>query len=80
MKTLKKLNAIKTYSGYKENEGPLEFVFDNKIVIVESIIERKTIEDSETRMRKDYFKIKSKDKHTYTLFYDQNSKEWFLEE
>ena len=70
---------VSTYSGYKADERPLEFVFKGKTHTIKEITSQAYEEISDKGLRKRYI-IKTDEGLTFKLFYNENQERWFLEE
>ncbi|HHT9123947.1 MAG TPA: hypothetical protein ACFYEF_13845 [Candidatus Wunengus sp. YC63] len=70
---------VNTYSGYKADERPLAFTFEEKKHKINEIISQAYEEISDKGLRKRYT-IKTDEELTFKLFYNENQERWFLEE
>lgn len=61
---------VETYSGYKGAERPSTFIWKKRRFVCDEILDRWYGEDHE------YFKVKTKDGHTYLLRYDRRNDFW----
>src|SRR5262245_60935007 len=61
------------YSGYKANERPREFILDEEIYEIASVLDQ-WYEPSAT-----YFNVQSTEGKTYLLRYDEQNDEWTLQ-
>jgi hypothetical protein len=69
---LKVIN-VTCYSGYKENERPLDFIVRGRKLMVEEII------DQWYGINDDYFKVLANDNKVYLIKYNRNEDLWTLE-
>lgn len=76
----KKLHKIKvqSYAGYKGNERPLSFTFDEREIRVIEFIDAWIEERYTDRMRRRFFIIKGNDGYEYRLLQEMRSGEWYL--
>lgn len=76
-----KLHTIQvhTYSGYKADERPLMFIFEGKIHKIKGILHQ-AYEEIPGKRRRRRYTIKTDEKLTFKLLYDENQDRWFLEE
>lgn len=64
---------VECYAGFKANESPRSFTYDNKTLKITDIIDRwHGLEDA-------YFKVKAEDEDIYLLKYDKKIDKWYLE-
>jgi hypothetical protein len=70
---------VTAYSGYRGEECPVTFVLTGKRVEVAAILSTWLEEDILNRLRKRFFDIKGSDGRRYKIYYDEKTKEWFLE-
>jgi len=70
---------VSTYSGYKADERPLEFVFKGKTHTIKEIITQ-TYEEIPGKWLRRVYDIKTDEGLTFKLLYDENQDRWFLEE
>jgi hypothetical protein len=75
MTSNKKIHDIKVecYSGYKADERPVSFIFDDSKLMVEKIIDQWRTPDA------DYFKVLAHDGKRYLLVHDNVKDAWVLE-
>ena len=64
---------VDSYSGYKANERPRQFVLDDEIYEIATVLDQ-WYEPSAV-----YFKVKSTEGKTYLLRYDEQTDEWTLQ-
>jgi hypothetical protein len=64
---------VDSYSGYKANERPQQFVLDEEIYDIAAVLDQ-WYEPSAT-----YFKVQSTEGKTYLLRYDEQEDEWTLQ-
>jgi hypothetical protein len=64
---------VDAYSGYKANERPRQFVLDEEIHEIATVLDQ-WYEPSAT-----YFKVQITDRKTYLLRYDEEADEWTLQ-
>src|SRR5215831_18147150 len=64
---------VDSYSGYKANERPRQFVLDDEIYEIAAVLDQ-WYEPSAV-----YFKVKSTEGKTYLLRYDEQTDEWTLQ-
>jgi hypothetical protein len=69
---------VKCYSGYRGEERPLSFIFNDKPFKVVNILDRRMEEDLSSRERKRFYKIKASDGKIYTLIHREAKNEWIL--
>jgi len=70
---------VTAYSGYRGEESPVTFVLDGERVEVAAILSTWLEEDILNRLRKRFFEIKGSNGRMYKIYYDEKTKEWFLE-
>jgi len=70
---------VSTYSGYKADERPLEFVFKGKTHTIKEITSQAYEEIPSKGLRRVY-DIKTDKGLTFKLFYNENQERWFLKE
>ena len=68
------------YSGYRANERPLKFTFQNKKFQIKKILNHFIEEPITKRERLYRFQVRCTDKKTYSLLYNSDLDEWYLEE
>jgi hypothetical protein len=68
------------YAGYKANEKPMKFIFENKEFHIKKILDRSIRESLTERDRVYRFKVLCTDNKTYSIFYNSRMEQWFLEE
>lgn len=67
------------YSGYRANERPVKFTFQNKEFEVKKILDR-SIDEPIPEVERIYrFKVLCMDNKTYSLIYIGNRDEWFIQ-
>ncbi|PIU68098.1 MAG: hypothetical protein COS84_01820 [Armatimonadetes bacterium CG07_land_8_20_14_0_80_40_9] len=71
---------VKTYAGYKADEGPSAFVWQGKKYKASKIESSWQEEDLISRKRKDFFKVKDEGGNLFILSHSKVSDEWLLEE
>jgi hypothetical protein len=69
---------VLSYSGYRGEESPRAFLLKGERIEVVGVRSMWTMEDPE-RKRRRYFKLDGSNGAAYTLFYDEECGEWFLE-
>ncbi len=70
---------VHSYSGYKAEERPISFVFEENEWQVEKILafwRQESINPG--KGRRVYFKIKAEGGRAFTIFYDEKNEGWFL--
>jgi len=70
--------TVNTYSGYKKNERPHSFTFNEKEIQVIELIDAWIEERYSDRMRRRFFVIKGNDGYEYRLLQDMRSGTWYL--
>lgn len=70
---------VTAYSGYRGEECPVTFVLNGERIEVDAILSTWLEEDILNRLRKRFFDIKGSDGCRYKIYYDEKTKEWFLE-
>ena len=70
---------VSTYSGYKADERPLEFVFKGKTHTIKEIINQ-TYEEIPGKGLRRVYDTKTDKGLTFKLFYNENQERWFLKE
>ncbi len=70
--------VVSSYSGYKAEEEPREFLYKGRRIRVSGIVSARTVEGP-TRRRRRIFNVSAEDGGTYTLIYDEEAGEWLLE-
>ena len=71
---------VKTYAGYKADEGPSAFIWQGKKYKVSRIERYWQEEDLISRQRKDFFKVKDERGNLFILSHSKLTDEWLLEE
>jgi hypothetical protein len=73
----RKIDVI-AYSGYRGEESPRAFyIGDERIDVV--AVERTWIEENkEDKVRRRYFRVKGSDSHIHTIYYEEQTDQWFL--
>lgn len=70
---------VHSYSGYKAEERPISFVFEENEWQVEKILGSWRQESiNPGKGRRVYFKIKVEGGRAFTIFYDEKNEGWFL--
>ncbi len=77
MRKFKKIK-VETYSGYKYDERPECFVYENKKFKVKRIIENHYEEDKQENRFFNVFTVETDNMKLFNLYYDKESDEWFL--
>ena len=70
--------AVKSYAGYKGEELPRSFIVDGCSIEVIQVASMWTEEDWRDRRNRRFFRLQGSDAHTYILYYENESMEWFL--
>ncbi len=71
--------TVVAYSGYRGEETPREFTLHgNKVEVVE-IIKAWIEQGAGNKGIKRFFEVKGNDGSVYTIYYDEDEKEWFYE-
>jgi hypothetical protein len=70
--------TVFSYSGYRGEEIPREFLIEGKRIGVAKI-KRMWIAETQERKRLRYFEAEGSDGKAYTLFYDEELALWFLD-
>ncbi len=68
------------YSGYRANERPLKFTFQNKKFQIEKILNRSIEEPLTERERLYRFQVRCTDNKIYSILYNSHLDEWYIEE
>jgi len=68
---------VMSYSGYRGEEIPRSLILEDKNIDVLEILKSWIEEDFMSRLRKRVFNLKGSDGLEYTIYYDENSMEWF---
>jgi hypothetical protein len=76
---LHKIDVV-CYSGYRVDERPLKFTFKNKKFQIKKILNRSIEEPIAEQERLYRFQVKCTDNKTYSLLYNSDLDEWFLED
>ena len=71
---------VTCYSGYRLNEKPVKFNYKGKEYPVEKILDRSVEESLNGEHRRDRFRVLSRDKKIYSIYYDSLQDDWYLEE
>ena len=71
---------VKTYSGYKADEKPLEFLHNGSVVKIDEVLSRNIIENATDKSRFLQFKVRFDGKRIATLSKNLETEEWFIEE
>ena len=66
------------YSGYRGEESPRTFIFQDKKIEVIEILSMWIEEGLKNKTRKRFFKVKGSDGYVYKVYYDEKEGEWFL--
>ena len=70
---------VKCYLGYKSNEYPVRFYWDNIRFEIEEILDRWYQHDRNPQFpAANYFKIRTTDQKVYILKHETESDKWFL--
>ncbi len=69
---------LTAYSGYRGEEIPRSFIFNEEKIEVVSILDRWIEEGPSGGRRKRFFHIKGSDGHRYKVYFDEREKAWFL--
>ncbi len=77
MRKFKKIK-VKTYSGYKYDEKPESFLYENRNFKVKRIIENHYEEDKQEKLFFNVFTVETDGMEEFKLYYDRESEEWFL--
>ena len=64
---------VECYSGYRADERPVSFIFGDRKLMVEKIIDQWRSPDA------DYFKVLAHDGKRYLLVHDNKKEAWVLE-
>jgi len=73
------LIEIQCYAGYRADETPRRFRFEQNWIAVEEVVERwQQVEHLPTSPRADYFKVRSCDGRLYLLKHDLDADRWLL--
>ncbi len=66
-----------TYSGYRGEEVPREFLLHEKRVETAEILDMWITEDFASKVRRRHFKVKGNDGDTYQIYYNEKFLAWF---
>ena len=70
---------VRSYYGYRAEERPISFVFEENEWQVERILASWRQESiNPGKGRRVYFKIKAEGGRAFTIFYDEKNEGWFL--
>lgn len=69
---------IVAYSGYRGEETPRTIFFDSKRIEVIKILRQWVEETSDDRETRRFYQIQGSDGVLYTIYYGEESMEWFL--
>ncbi len=69
---------VTSYAGSKGAEMPRSLMIDGRSIEVIEVVRMWIEEDRINRREKRFFKVKGKDSHTYVLYYDEESTDWYL--
>jgi hypothetical protein len=71
--------TVECYAGSKADETPRRFVWEERRVEIEEVLDRwYQVESKPEWPRADYFKVRGQDGHEYLLKHDLESDEWYL--
>lgn len=70
---------VVAYAGYREEESPRSFVIGGEKKEIDRILKRWVEEGPDREIRR-FFKVRGHDGHTYTLFYEEKSRDWYITE
>jgi ureidoglycolate hydrolase len=68
---------VVAYAGYRDEESPRSFVCRGKQIDVAYIM-KMWREEGTDRERKRFFRVRDSGGRTYTLYYDEHSRDWHL--
>ncbi len=68
---------VMSYSGYRGEENPRTFILQNKKIEILYILKSWIEEDYLSRERKRFFRIEGSDGLEHTIYYDEESMDWF---
>ncbi|HUJ18675.1 MAG TPA: hypothetical protein VL197_11855 [Nitrospirota bacterium] len=71
---------IGSYSGYRGEESPRVFFAHGKKITVTCILRMWVAEEESGRRRRRFFRVEGGDGFTHTLYYDEETQEWFCRE
>jgi len=69
---------VLAYSGRKVNERPKAFMLDGEEITVIEISDMWIEETLVEKLRRRFFIVKGSDGHTYKIYMDEKTGEWFL--
>ena len=72
------LIEVVAYSGYRGEECPRLFITRGEQIEVIAILNMWIEENVKTKKRKRVFLVRGSDGHEYTIYYDEEMKQWFL--
>lgn len=70
--------SVTCYSGYKGEEAPRSFIYENKSREICEIMERWCEKPLSGIGLRRFFKVKADDGMFYTIYYDEDLNIWFL--
>lgn len=71
---------VTCYAGYRGNERPVKFTFQNNEFHIKKILDRSVRESLTERDRIYRFKVLCTDDKTYSILYNPGMDQWFVEE
>lgn len=70
---------VQCYAGFKGDEEPRLFIFYQRIIEIEEIVDRwYQVESKPEWPRANYFRVRGSDQRIYMLKHDLESDEWYL--
>ena len=75
---LVELIEVVAYSGYRVEECPRLFKIRGEQIEAKEILNMWIEENIKTKKRKRVFLVRGSDGHEYTIYYDEEMKQWFL--
>ncbi len=71
---------VTCYAGYRGNERPVKFTYQYNEFHIKKILDRSVRESPANRERICRFKVLCTDDKTYSIFYNFDQDQWFIEE
>jgi len=70
--------GVIAYSGYRGEETPRKIILHGDPIEVVEILDRWVEEESVSRARKRFFRVKGSEGAIHKIYYDEGILEWFL--